>query len=157
MFSSSNKYDWILFVTENILRDTRFLRIGGNRSHNFRFGNSVLMSNTGIKLTDSFFTNFIKCYFLLVPPSKILLKSGDVEVTELVTVTESQLSYMRCDTRYSNPAPSIRWTLGDQIIASNSYNQTDAPEKNIAQKVKWDGIEHFNIYSIQSRSTVLHG
>ena len=59
-------------------------------------------------------------------------------MTELVTVTESQLSYVRCDTRYSNPAPSITWTLGDQIIASNSYNQTNAPEKNIAQKVKQD-------------------
>ena len=56
-------------------------------------------------------------------------------MTELVTVTDSQLSYVRCDTRYSNPAPTIGWKLGDQIIASSSYNQTNGPEKEMAHKV----------------------
>ena len=96
--------------------------------------------------------------FFPVPPSKILLISGDIEVTELVTVTDSQLSYVRCDTRFSNPAPRISWKLGDQMIASSAYNQTNAPEKNIAHKVMYlDCIEKCKILQVLSRSTVHHG
>ena len=69
-----------------------------------------------------------------VPPSQIDIMLGDKEMTEMITVTESKMSVVSCVTRFSNPAPTISWKLGDTILPS--YNQTDKAEVTAANKVR---------------------
>ena len=66
-------------------------------------------------------------YFVLVPPSTITLKTasqGTVEDQMMLRVAEDQLETITCMTSHSNPAPTISWQMGDQVLPSTKQTTT---------------------------------
>ena len=64
-----------------------------------------------------------------------MLEAGELTIREggLLTVTEDRVETVRCVTRYSNPAPTISWRLGESRLTSAV--QTNRTEEE--EETKW--------------------
>ena len=71
-------------------------------------------------------------YSSTVPPSSISIQSSSTSVRPggLLTVTESRTEIVTCITRFSNPAPTISWVLGDLAINTTFQNNTMEEDSN---------------------------